>query len=70
MTNSFIANYYSARGNPEGHEMASNFLKRAARMCPTNTSIWVLLGHELMETKRHQSAVTAYRRATGMSIIF
>uniref|UniRef100_A0A915D028 Uncharacterized protein n=1 Tax=Ditylenchus dipsaci TaxID=166011 RepID=A0A915D028_9BILA len=42
----------------KSHELAQDFLKRAVKMCPSNASIWVLLGHEFMETKNHQSAVT------------
>jgi anaphase-promoting complex subunit 8 len=45
--------------------MAQDFLKRAVRLAPTNPSIWVLLGHEYMETKNHQAAIAAYRKAIG-----
>uniref|UniRef100_A0A914GUB9 Cdc23 domain-containing protein n=1 Tax=Globodera rostochiensis TaxID=31243 RepID=A0A914GUB9_GLORO len=56
-----VANYYSARNV---HEQAQEFLKRAIKLCPTNASIWVLLGHEYLETKNHQLAATAYKKAT------
>ncbi|KAI1716233.1 cell division cycle protein 23 like protein [Ditylenchus destructor] len=55
-----VANYYSAR---KAHDLAQDFLKRAVKMCPSNASIWVLLGHEYMETKNHQSAIAAYRHS-------
>ena len=64
-----LANYYSARGGETGHDTAQMFLKRALRMNSNHTGIWVLLGHELMELTRNQSAVMAYRRAIG-TIIF
>lgn len=58
-----LANYYSINKKPE---LAIDFLKRAVKICPKNASIWVLLGHELMETRNHSAAVTAYRKATGL----
>lgn len=58
-----VANYYSAKNI---HEQAQEFLKRAIRLCPMNASIWVLLGHEFLETKNHQAAAAAYRKATAI----
>jgi anaphase-promoting complex subunit 8 len=56
------ANYYSAKNV---HEQAQEFLKRAIRLCPANASIWVLLGHEYLETKNHQAADASYKKAAG-----
>ncbi|KAL3097998.1 hypothetical protein niasHT_027543 [Heterodera trifolii] len=61
-----VANYYSARNM---HEQAQEFLKRAIKLCPTNASIWVLLGHEYLETKNHQLASTAYKKATEIDSV-
>uniref|UniRef100_A0A915LMA0 Uncharacterized protein n=1 Tax=Meloidogyne javanica TaxID=6303 RepID=A0A915LMA0_MELJA len=54
-------NYYSAKNI---HEQAQEFLKRSIMLCPKNASLWVLLGHEYLETKNHQAATSSYKKAT------
>lgn len=56
-----VANYYSAKNI---HEQAQEFLKRSIMLCPRNASLWVLLGHEYLETKNHQAATASYKKAT------
>ncbi|CAK5086329.1 unnamed protein product [Meloidogyne enterolobii] len=56
-----VANYYSAKNI---HEQAQEFLKRSIMLCPKNASLWVLLGHEYLETKNHQAATSSYKKAT------
>jgi anaphase-promoting complex subunit 8 len=56
-----LANYYSRR---KLHDCAIDFLKRAIRMRPDDAQIWILLGHEYLQTKNQQGAILAYRRAT------
>lgn len=58
----FSANYYSNRAN---HDLAQEFLKRAARLNPHESSVWVLLGHEYLESKNQAASISAYRKATG-----
>jgi cytochrome c-type biogenesis protein CcmH/NrfG len=45
------------------YDQAIDFLKRAIRMRPEDAQIWILLGHEYLQTKNQQGAILAYRRA-------
>jgi tetratricopeptide (TPR) repeat protein len=57
----FLANYYSRR---KLHDKSIDFLKRAIRIRPDDAQVWILLGHEYLQTKNQQGAILAYRRAT------
>uniref|UniRef100_A0AC35U4U9 TPR_REGION domain-containing protein n=1 Tax=Rhabditophanes sp. KR3021 TaxID=114890 RepID=A0AC35U4U9_9BILA len=58
-----LANYYSLCGE---HVKSINFLHRATRLNPHDSHIWILLGHELMEQRNHQTALEIYRKAIDL----
>lgn len=55
-----LANYYSSK---KMHDKAIEFLRRGIRIRPEDAETYILLGQELLQTKNHQSAILAYRKA-------
>ena len=56
-------NLYSLRGE---REKAISYFQRALRLDPRYLAAWTLLGHEYLELKNWNAAITAYRQAVGM----
>ncbi|QLG73007.1 hypothetical protein HG535_0E00910 [Zygotorulaspora mrakii] len=59
-----VANYYSARQEPEKSIM---YFRRALTLNKNCTSAWTLMGHEFVELKNSHAAIECYRRAVDMN---
>ncbi|KAG7440032.1 TPR-like protein [Guyanagaster necrorhizus] len=59
----FVGNYYSVRSY---HIDAIKYFKRAADLDPTYDTALTLMGHEYIEMKNAQAAITAYRRTLNI----
>lgn len=55
-----LANYYSSI---KDYQKAIQFLHRALKLDPEYSQAWTLMGHEYIEQKNPNAAVTAYNRA-------
>lgn len=58
-------NYYSVRSY---HIDAIKYFKRAVDLDPTYDTALTLMGHEYIEMKNAQAAITAYRQTLGTGI--
>lgn len=56
----WAGNYFGLRNE---HEKAIEYHQRAVRLDPSNTSAYILMGHEFMELKNTPAATLAYRQA-------
>ena len=47
------------------HDKAIEYFERAVQLDSSFSGAWTLMGHEYMELKNRQAAISSYRRATG-----
>jgi len=58
-------NYYALK---RMHDHAIEYFKRAVLLDSAFSGAWTLMGHEYMELKNAQAAISSYRRATGVCV--
>ena len=58
-----IGNFYSLKGD---RDKAIQYFNRALLLDPNYLSAWTLLGHEYIELKNWNAAISAYRRAVDV----
>ncbi|KAJ3451818.1 cell division cycle protein 23 [Anaeramoeba flamelloides] len=59
-----VGNYFSLRGE---HEKAITYFQRTLKLQLTNSSAWILMGHEYIELKNFSAAIQAYRRGVELA---